>query len=563
MRFNKNLSIKAKLNLLAFVAGGVALLLSTAAFVVNDVQLIRSSKERQLSALAKVLGSNSTAALTFDDASAAREILASLALQPGVQGACLYDAKGRVFATYPAGLPAGTMPASPPPEGHCFVGDHLDVSQEIAHDGVHVGQICLRVGMDDFVAQLLRYLAIVAVVLPVSLAAAVALSQRLQHIISGPVLQLSRAAQQVSAAGDYSIRVRKQSNDELGALYDEFNTMLGQIQQGERQLQAAHDELEQRVEQRTRQLSETNDSLSREIQERRHAEKQLAEVHHQLVDAARHAGMAEIATGVLHNVGNVLNSVNVSATLVADRARNSKISDLNRALELMEQHGDDLGQFLTEDRRGKQLPGFLRLVATHIDRDRASMLEELQSLTRHIDHIKTIVAMQQSYTGVAGVVETLSLVELLDDALKLSAASLEKYHIEVVREYEDVPDVRIDKQRVLQILVNLVNNAKDALIESDVARRQLTARIRLAERGSGEKMLIEVCDNGAGILPANIVRIFSHGFTTKKHGHGFGLHSSANAARELGGTLTASSEGSGRGAMFTLELPFKPVEVLV
>jgi two-component system, NtrC family, sensor kinase len=563
MHLPKTLSIKTKLNLLTFVVGGVALLLSAAAFVINDVQMIRSSKEQQLSALAKVLGSNSTAALTFDDAAAAREILASIALQPTVKNACLFDAKGRVFAAYPATATASELPAEPPPEGYRYRENYIEVAQSIVHDKAYVGTVFLQAGMDDLRAQLLHYVAIVAVVLPLSLAAAMGFSQRLQRVVSGPVLKLARTAQQISAGGDYSIRVKRQSSDELGTLYDEFNTMLEQIQQGERQLQAAHDLLEARIEERTRQLSEANQGLSREIAERRRAEKQLADVHHQLVDAARRAGMAEIATGVLHNVGNVLNSVNVSATLVADRVRNSKIADLDRAVELLERHADDLGTFFSEDRRGRQLPGFLRLMATHIQRDRGVMLEELQSLTRHIDHIKSIVAMQQSYTGVAGVVETVSLDDLLDDALKLNVASLDKYDIDVVREYEDLPEVRIDKQRVLQILVNLVNNAKDALIESSASQRCLTARIRLSERNSERKLLVEVCDNGAGISPENIVRIFSHGFTTKKHGHGFGLHSSANAAGELGGTLTASSPGAGRGAMFTLELPFKPVEVLV
>jgi C4-dicarboxylate-specific signal transduction histidine kinase len=562
MRLLKDHSIKTKLGLLAFVAAGVALSLSTGAFVVNDVRMLRASKVQQLSALAKVLGANSTAALTFDDNSAAQEVLASLTMQPTVKDGCLFDAKGRVFATYPSAYHPGAFPAAPPPEGHCFTGDHLEVSQEILRENARVGTVYIRASMDDLWAQVLRCAAIVAVVLPASLAAAMALSRRLQRLVSGPVLQLARTAQQISCAGDYSVRVRKQSGDELGVLYDEFNAMLERIQQGERQLQVAHDELEQRVEERTLQLSVANGELSREIAERRRAESQLAEVHHQLVDAARRAGMAEIATGVLHNVGNVLNSVNVSATVVADRLRNAKIADLQRGVELLEQHAGELAQFLTQDKRGTQLPGFLRLMTQHLTRNREVMLGELQSLTRHIDHIKTIVAMQQSFTGVAGVIEAASLAELFEDAIKLNAPSLQKYHVEVLREYDDLPEVRVDRQKVMQILVNLVTNAKDALLETGEARRRITAAIRLAETDGEAKVRIEVRDNGAGIAPENLVRIFSHGFTTKKHGHGFGLHSSANAAKELGGALAARSDGPGRGAVFTLELPFRPVEVL-
>jgi len=563
MQLPKTLSIKTKLNLLTFVVGGVALLLSAAAFVVNDVQMICSSKAQQLSALAKVLGSNSAAALTFDDPAAAREVLASLALQPTVKSACLFDAKGRVFASFAAATTGTDLPTEPPPDGHRYQGNQLVVVQTITHDNTYVGKILLMAGMDDLRAQLFRYVAIVAIVLPLSLAAAMGFSQRLQRIVSDPVLKLARTAQQISAKDDYSIRVEKKSNDELGTLYDEFNAMLDQIEQGKRQLQAAHDQLEARVAERTRQLSEANQGLGREIAERRRAEQQLADVHQQLVDAARRAGMAEIATGVLHNVGNVLNSVNVSATLVADRLRNSKIAELNRVLDLIDEHAAELGRFFSEDRRGKQLPGFLRLLADHLGRNRSFMLEELQSLTRHIDHIKTIVVMQQSYAGVAGVIEAVALPQLLDDAIKLNSASLAKYNIDVVREYEDLPEIRIDKQRVLQILVNLVTNAKDALIESGAKQPCLTARIALRAEEEDSKLLIEVRDNGIGIAWENLVRVFSHGFTTKKHGHGFGLHSSANAAKELGGTLTARSEGGNRGAVFTLELPFEPVEVLV
>ena len=187
MHLPKTLSIKTKLNLLTLVVGGVALLLSAAAFVVNDVQMIRSSKAQQLSALAKVLGCNSTAALTFDDAAAAREILASLALQPTVKSACLFDTKGRVFAAYAAAGPEGDLPTEPPPEGQRYEGNHLEVVQTIRHDNAYVGTIFLRAGMDDLRAQLLRYVAIVAIVLPLSLAAAMGFSLRLQRVVSGPV----------------------------------------------------------------------------------------------------------------------------------------------------------------------------------------------------------------------------------------------------------------------------------------------------------------------------------------------------------------------------------------
>jgi signal transduction histidine kinase len=170
--------------------------------------------------------------------------------------------------------------------------------------------------------------------------------------------------------------------------------------------------------------------------------------------------------------------------------------------------------------------------------------------------------MQQSYAGAAGLVESVSLGELVDDAIRLNASSFEKYHIEVIRDYAMIPEVRMEKQKLLQILMNLMTNAKDSLLECTSEIRRLSVTIRVDEASDPPKVLIEVQDTGLGIPRENLKRVFSHGFTTKRHGHGFGLHSSANAAKELGGMLAVHSDGPGRGAVFTVELPFKPVKVL-
>jgi two-component system NtrC family sensor kinase len=355
----------------------------------------------------------------------------------------------------------------------------------------------------------------------------------------------------------------KSSNDELGTLYDEFNAMLDQIQQGEAAIQEAHDELEIRIQKRTAELSLANKDLSREVTERVRAEKQLEAAHQDLMDAARRAGMAEIATGVLHNVGNVLNSINVSATLVSDRMRQSKIADFARATQLKQSHANDLGPFITADPKGKQLPGYLALLATHFAEERVEIVSELEQLTSKISHIKTIIATQQSYAGVSGVIETVDIGTTLDDAMKLNMASFDRHQIHVVKEYQDLPKVRIDKQKVLQILVNLLKNAKDALAQCPALggrNRTLTLRTSL---DTGNNLLIYVIDNGVGIPHESLTRIFSHGFTTKKGGHGFGLHSCANAADELGGTLSVQSDGLGQGATFVLKLPYEPADIRV
>ena len=398
----------------------------------------------------------------------------------------------------------------------------------------------------------------VAVIMLGALAVAAFLALRLQRIVSTPILELAQAARTISTRRDYSVRVRKHADDEMGMLYDDFNVMLDQIERGEKEVRQVHAELEARVESRTRQLSEANQELTREVIERKRTERELEEVHQHFIEAARRAGMAEVATGVLHNVGNVLNSVNVSATLVVDRLRKSKVAQLARAVEMLDRGPADLARFLAEEDKGRQLCTFLQLAASHLTRDAAALLEEMQSLTKNVDHVKTIIAMQQTYARAAGVEETVVLGELVDDALKLNASSLEKFGIELVREYAEAPQVRLDKQKVLQILVNLVRNARDSLVESGRKDSRLTVRIGTGGAPEERVVRIEVIDNGMGIAPDNLTRIFRHGFTTKKDGHGFGLHSSANAAQELGGTLIASSDGPGRGARFNLELPFEP-----
>jgi signal transduction histidine kinase len=275
----------------------------------------------------------------------------------------------------------------------------------------------------------------------------------------------------------------------------------------------------------------------------------------QLVGSAREAGRAEIATNVLHNVGNVLNSVNVSASVISTTLQKSRLPGLPRALALLQAHGDDLGRFLTEDPKGKLLPGYLGAVADALAAEQKGMADELARLIKSIDHIKDIVATQQTHAAGNHVIEPVDPAELADDALRMQGSALARHQVAVVREFEPMPPVPVDRGRVLQILVNLISNAKAAMSSASADGQQLTLKI---DRPGAGRLRFVVQDQGEGIAPENLTRIFSHGFTTRPSGHGFGLHSSALAARELGGSLTASSEGVGRGATFVLELPIDP-----
>ena len=292
----------------------------------------------------------------------------------------------------------------------------------------------------------------------------------------------------------------------------------------------------------------------RDISERKKAEEELEKTHRELLETSRHAGMAEVATGVLHNIGNVLNSVNVSAELVAESIRKSKVSSLGRAVTLMETHAADLGAFITTDAQGKQLPPYLRQLHDWLLKEQRGALAEVNSLRNNIEHIKVIVAMQQEYAKVSGVTEMLQVTDLIDDCLRMNESALDRHSVEVVREYEEIPPIRIEKHKALQILVNLIRNAKYACDDTGRNDKRITVR---AMKANGT-LNISVEDNGIGIPAENLTRIFNHGFTTRKTGHGFGLHSGALAAREMGGALRVESEGVGKGATFILELPLHP-----
>ncbi len=294
--------------------------------------------------------------------------------------------------------------------------------------------------------------------------------------------------------------------------------------------------------------------VSRSITELKRAEARIEASHKQLLQASRQAGMAEVATGVLHNVGNVLNSVNVATTLLSEQLRKSKVQTLPKVVALLREHERDLGPFFTSDPRGRQLPGFLSQLTDHLLREHQEMLGETVGLKKNVDHIRDIVAMQQNYAKMAGMAEEVALADLAEDALRMNAGALHRHEVRVVREFGDVPPIVVEKHKVLQILVNLIRNAKYACDEGRAAHKTLTMRVW---NGDG-RVHVAVADNGVGIPPENLTRIFAHGFTTRKDGHGFGLHSAALAARELGGALRVESPGPGAGATFTLDLPLRP-----
>ncbi len=288
---------------------------------------------------------------------------------------------------------------------------------------------------------------------------------------------------------------------------------------------------------------------------RKRAERELDALHNQLVMASRQAGMAEVATGVLHNVGNVLTSVNLIVHDVQDRLKSTRLTHLRRVVEILQREQPRLAEFISTDHAGRQLPDFLAKLDDHLTTENRQLLVDVEGLVRHFEHIREIIVTQQGSAQLFGVTETLSPARLFEDALRLNAESLERHGISLERIFEPGGEVKADRHKVLQILVNLLKNAKDALQAVKPGERLIRVRV---SRGEGSTVNLAVEDNGPGIAAPNLTRIFQHGFTTKPTGHGYGLHSSVLAAREMGGDLVATSPGPGHGSTFILTLPGMP-----
>jgi len=388
----------------------------------------------------------------------------------------------------------------------------------------------------------------------VAFALAVILSVFMNRNFLSPVKFLLAGVRHIKE-GNLDHRIAMRQGNEIGQVAVAFNEMTERLQDRERHVQEqtaalleAKSMLEERVHERTRELEE-------QVRAKERALEELAQAQSSLLEMSRAAGMAEVATGVLHNVGNVLNSVNVSCNMILDQLRESRVSNVSRVAAMLTEAQGEICRFMSEDPRGLQIPAYLRALAQALQDEHDNLRTETESLHGRIDHIKEIVTMQQTYGRVMGVTETLPAEQLMEDALKLNIEALNRHHISIIRDYAPVPDVTVDRHKVLQILLNLINNAKYACTHGSQEQKAINLRISSPEPG---RVRMEVSDKGMGIDPDNLTRIFQHGFTTRRDGHGFGLHSGALAARDLGGSLGVRSDGPGHGATFTLELPCTP-----
>ncbi len=292
--------------------------------------------------------------------------------------------------------------------------------------------------------------------------------------------------------------------------------------------------------------------VAQDITERKLMEEEKLQLNEQLMETSRQLGMAEVATGVLHNVGNVLNSINVSIGVITDLLKNSMVEDVGRISQLLDKHREDLGTYLSQNPKGKQVPGYLGKLSGQLKEEKRVALLELDRLREYAGHAQQCVAAQQDLAKPSGMTEPVCVAEVVAEALAVNQEMLEETKITVIQEFQEVPQLIVDKHQLLQILVDVIRNACQAM--ESVALRHLVVRVKLII-GPPDSICLEIQDTGSGIPPDDLTKIFGQGYSTKYGGRGLSLHHGALMAKNMCGALRAHSEGLGQGATFFLDLP--------
>ncbi|MFK7821035.1 MAG: CHASE sensor domain-containing protein [Planctomycetaceae bacterium] len=552
-------TIRSKVLLLLFCA----LLLVTVVALGSLAYELRDSGRKnavdQAVATADLLAENATVAVSFGDQTAAEQLMESLAIQPSITCASIVDAEGTPFATY-GSTKVLNYEDLQPSDDHTYRFDQelLTVAVPIDEMGEQIGTLVMVTDTSAVWTQIVRSVRNVVAMLSLVLVLAFFTSKRALGSIVQPVLELTRVAKEVAETDDCSLRVGVPADSEMATLCQQFNDMLNEIEVGNRQLTQAQNELlqtnellEQRVAERTEDLAKANRQLQDEVERKRRAYAELKDLQSQLVETSRAAGMAEIANGVLHNIGNVLNSAMVAANIASTQTSKQRVKEIVRIAETLVQKQNELGEGWVHFEGIKHLPAFLTALGRSLTSDQNATLEELSQVRDNIELISEIVKSQQSFACRKTLLEETSVVDMMDTAFRLVSATRLADGVKIVRDYKVDTSRRFDKHKTLQILSNFVKNGFEAMADQAEPKQMVLG----LEEVDNETFLFSVSDSGVGIESETVAKLFQYGFTTKKDGHGFGLHSAACSAKEMGGSVRVESEGPGKGSRFILELP--------
>ena len=546
------------------------------AFIISVNFGVDSSKKNIISGLnivGEIVADRGAASLAFSDVESANSNLRTLRSHDSIVYACIRSAENEVFSEYSKDMQKIFTCDEYNENKNINIGSHyVDIYKPIFLEGESIGTVQIKASLDEFSGQTIYIIKLSLFIFIALMIVAAFVSGRVLDMIIKPVTRLKEIAKKVTDNKDYSLRMEKTSSDEVGVLVESFNEMLDQILERDIALSGEKDKAEFSAISAKRYAKETeniNIDLENEIRERVNIEQELQDLNETLEDKvkertveleklnekigdiARNSGMAEVASGVLHNVGNVLNSVNVSVSLIREQLMRTKAGNLNRLVEMMDSNRNNIAEFIEKDEKGKQIPRFLSLLSDQLKEENVSMFSELDQLTSNIEHIKNVISMQQSYAGSYGVREKVKISDLIEDALKINSQGMSQHGIKIIKDYGDDPVLYFDKHKAMQVIINLISNAKYALIDSDKKEKTINIVIKSDE----DKISINVIDNGVGIASEDMPHLFEYGFKKRREGHGYGLHHSALVANELGGRISIKSGGLGKGANFALILP--------
>lgn len=328
----------------------------------------------------------------------------------------------------------------------------------------------------------------------------------LQKRLIGPLQKMARHAVNVGQTDNLDARLNESRADEIGTLAREFDEMVGRLAESrQKQLQSAH-----------------------------------------------RAGMAEIASHVLHNVGNALNSANASVETLEVQAQASKVSGLTRATHLLLEQKPNFAQFFENDPRGPQWVGYLSDLTAALETEHADSLVEIKRLRTIVQYMRDVMSAQQTYAQRTDFRQTVDLPTLIEEAIDLNHDEVQALGVAISVQCPSLPTLSLNKSKLIQVLVNLIRNAVRAMDELSDCERRMIIRVRIADETDVE---ISVQDTGKGFDAASREKLFNHGYTTRADGQGYGLHYCASALQEMGGNISAHSDGVGLGATFRIRLP--------
>ncbi len=540
-----SLSIKNKVILLASVISISALLLLSVILVSYHFYTSTQTQQKKLVSLNKMLAGQIAVALLFEDKRSIQQSLQVLSIDKNITLACVYNKNKHIFIYAIFKETSFFCPDAPLVEGIYFNKDIFELVDKvgISNKSENIGYIYLQANTEQLYNNLFNELGLLVLVFIILMGIIYLLSIRFQRYISRPITHLLDTIRMVSKFHNYKVRVQKSSHDEIGLLVDEFNYMLQQIEIRDEELE--FEIIERKLAEK--EVRKFNQKLEQRVNERTN---ELAHLHERLLENAHQAGMAEVATGVLHNIGNVLNSVNTSLVIMKRTIMQNKLELFPKLLDLItEQEESALQHYFKNDEKGKYIPLMLHSMYRYQKQRAQDLLQEISDLGKNIQHIHEIVQAQQNYTKVEHR-DWGNMVNQMEDALTLNIAGLNRCQIILHRNYQTIPRQLYDKHKLLQVLINLISNAQYALCNKEGERH-----LYLSVEEKDAQILLKVVDNGVGIKEDIQTRIFEFGFTTRKDGHGYGLHNAANMVKDMQGELTVSSMGENKGTTFSLWFP--------